>query len=790
VLKAAFRGQHLGGTDCRHSRGKTFLMIWGVFRRAKRKDPPPARIGVEESPQRGLLLSDKPITSEAEDRFGFRAFADAVARSLLEMVPPDGLVISIEGEWGSGKTSALELALRRLKEREIARVSGCSVEGLSEKKPSELEAEWTALEERRQVHIVRFNPWIFAGQENLVRAFFVEVGASIGHGQSGAVRRALDGLRDRLPAVGAIVGAGGGLLIGGPAGAAVGATAGRAGGDAAAASFKRDRTLETLKRDLAEALRDQGSRIVIVMDDLDRLSPDEMRLMFSLVKSLGDLPNVVYLLCFDRKVVTQALSQGANAVHLDFLEKIIQVHLQLPLIWSSDRDELLFARLNAITEGYELHDAERWARVFRDAVAPYFETPRDVGRLANALQVIWPPVAGDVDITDLVLLTTLQIFEPSAYQLVAENIEALSGDVVNFEDKKEFAIRLTPGHAERLEVAKKAMAHLFPRLAEGWGVSTWDHESYLKRRGHRRISTSEYYRNYFAFGRDPDRITKGHIRNIVTAQNPAPLLKETLERLKGQTARNQVSRVSGFLEQLIEEVASEPVLSEALLKALLSESDWLIRQGDEVWDFFFQDNLRRLVNVVTAGLETHVAEKRADLMAISVSCSDGFTLTASVLSRVAEQHGLYGGEAKHEADRLIPDKDVVLDLIRVAVLRIRTLGSSKQLLASPRPGRLLWLWHLWAGSDEVRSWVSEQLEDEKAVLDLVRSLLLTGSYVSAGAAPTPSIDRAAYGSFIDIDVLMKRLTELADKAGSDSEQRKLKDGFIAALEAHEAFRRV
>ena len=63
-------------------------------------------------------------------------------------------------------------------------------------------------------------------------------------------------------------------------------------------------------------------RNIVIIDDIDRLAPSEMRLIFSLVKSLGDLPNVVYLLSFDRAVVTRSLAAGEDGVSADFLEKI------------------------------------------------------------------------------------------------------------------------------------------------------------------------------------------------------------------------------------------------------------------------------------------------------------------------------------------------------------------------------------------------------------------------------------------------------------------------------------
>lgn len=122
------------------------------------------------------LLSDKPITSESEDVLGLTSFADALAKSLGEMAPEEGLVVSVEGEWGAGKTSAIQLTQRRLIIRELARELGVPLAELESREWSSIEANWDSLVDKRRTHIVRFNPWNFSGQDNLVRAFFLRLG--------------------------------------------------------------------------------------------------------------------------------------------------------------------------------------------------------------------------------------------------------------------------------------------------------------------------------------------------------------------------------------------------------------------------------------------------------------------------------------------------------------------------------------------------------------------------------------------------------------------------------------
>ena len=61
-----------------------------------------------------LPHNDQPIETPAEDRFGVDPFAHALAASILKMQSPRGSVIGLNGPWGSGKSSAVNLCRHHL----------------------------------------------------------------------------------------------------------------------------------------------------------------------------------------------------------------------------------------------------------------------------------------------------------------------------------------------------------------------------------------------------------------------------------------------------------------------------------------------------------------------------------------------------------------------------------------------------------------------------------------------------------------------------------------------------
>ena len=139
-------------------------------------------------------------------------------------------------------------------------------------------------------------------------------------------------------------------------------------------------TYEKLKKQLVKSRK----RFLITIDDIDRLDETDMMLVIRMVKSIGQLPNTIYLLSYDRDVVWKMLDNGArstqlkSAEHMDtpsFAEKIIQQELELPkpsqntLLGMLDK-EIAFMIGSA-------KSSTRWSIILRDGVHRWIRSPRD-----------------------------------------------------------------------------------------------------------------------------------------------------------------------------------------------------------------------------------------------------------------------------------------------------------------------------------------------------------------------------------------------------------------------------
>jgi hypothetical protein len=357
------------------------------------------------------------------DLYGRKTFAELVGTLLVQ--PPDspGIVIGIEGAWGSGKTTVVRYIVQALK-----------------RTPNKAPI------------IVEFNPWMLAGADALVEALLTELAAGIG---AGARKKKA---KKYLEVTGKILGYAGllrhmkylkyvpGVSFAGVAAEDVGNALHKAGEMATAAATRADdakkvveeaETLVAVKSGLAErkkevvrALKKLDRSIVVVVDDLDRLTPDEIKAVFRTIKAVADFPRVAYLLAYDRRVVSESLGGGPIAGGDAYIEKIVQVVYPIspafPWLlrdhFSKDLDALL-SRLARQLQSYET-DLLGTATALVCNLCRY---PRDIVRLMNRLTVSLASTAHEVNAADVVVAEALFQRFPQIRDALIRNPEQFTG---------------------------------------------------------------------------------------------------------------------------------------------------------------------------------------------------------------------------------------------------------------------------------------------------------------------------------------------------------------------------
>ena len=320
------------------------------------------------------LRGDNPISAEDEDVFKRAPVADAFAQEVLALDASEGATVGVFGPWGSGKTSLVNLARRTF--------------------------------EGARVPVLDFNPWMFSRAEQLVERFFAELSAELKLRDLGAVGEALEDYGGALSGnVGAIAKIAGVLLQ-----RREGGTSGR-------------------RKKVTSTLRKRDRPIVVVLDDIDRLSPSEIREIFKLVRLTASFPNIVYIVLCDRQRVEGALSEQGLPGR-DYLEKIIQWSFNLPEVpthlLAYQLYEAIVIALADIESPGPL-DKVVWDGIRDDIVRPLIRNMRDVRRYAIAIRATVGGLDGQVARGDVLALEAIRLFLPDVFRLLPGAIDGLTG---------------------------------------------------------------------------------------------------------------------------------------------------------------------------------------------------------------------------------------------------------------------------------------------------------------------------------------------------------------------------
>lgn len=175
-----------------------------------------------------------------------------------------------------------------------------------------------------------------------------------------------------------------------------------------------------------------SSHIVVMIDDVDRLSVDEIADLARLIKSSADFKNVTYVLLADEDYISAALAEFAPKMSdsietgRSYLEKLIPIALHVPRISSARLEEKAWLMISSLLSGL-IDRPDEVLPTSKDFIRPYLINMRAVIRFFNSLKSqIYFLVDGEkrrlsIDINDFLQLTALRIFEPAFYSAIYEN---------------------------------------------------------------------------------------------------------------------------------------------------------------------------------------------------------------------------------------------------------------------------------------------------------------------------------------------------------------------------------
>jgi tetratricopeptide (TPR) repeat protein len=351
------------------------------------------------------------------DPLGYERFVETISRLIVASADSTPLAISIEGEWGMGKTSAMQMLLDRLDGRRFST-------GLADNDRFRFE-DWRCI-------TIWFNVWKYRGTD-VQRAFLNEVYEEIPH-------KWLLGPMMWFHMLGLAVDTASSVL---PFGGVM-ARATKDLDERAKWRVKAEGDFKTILR----RLRGWDGRhplVVIFIDDLDRCAPTEVARVLEMMKLFFDTRGCVFVLGFDLKLVADSVRrdyQGVIGDGLDYLKKIVQVNYALPVPSESGFAALvevsvhmagLAATLEALDSHIIEHEAhqmaqegeqhERLPKYVRLIACGTGGNPRELKRFLNTFVVNVQLIDGENYYPSLCVLLLLQVHWVRCYFEIVRTVK-------------------------------------------------------------------------------------------------------------------------------------------------------------------------------------------------------------------------------------------------------------------------------------------------------------------------------------------------------------------------------
>ncbi len=481
--------------------------------------------------------TDTPIQDSKDDVLGRAKLAESFSEQILSLDASAGVVVGVLGPWGSGKTSFVNLTKPHL------RKAGAT--------------------------IINFNPWMFSGTEQLVESFFGELSEQLRTRDCSCFDKLADSLKDygeifaRVKCVSVF---GLGMLL--------------------ISKYLRrgEEGIDKRKNKVTTALAALDKPIVVIVDDIDRLTVAEIRNVFQLIRLTGNFPNVIYITEFDRKVVEEALEKE-GAPGRDYLEKILQLAIDLPVISEEVLARQVAQEIESALSDIENKgpfDKDRWYDVFPEIIRPLMTTLRHVRRYCTALPGTVKSLEGQVALVDVLALEAVRMFLPDLFAELHKSIPDLTtisdrrpsryGDPSPLTDQINNLIELAGEHKK---VARRVINLLFPaaqrHIGNGVSYSTDSRTAWLRER---RVAHEDILRLYlerFPSGKFQAFIDAeqawGHMTDKEAFDNylrslPIERLQDIIERLKvyeEQFTREHVEPGSVVLLNLLPDLPDQRV---------------------------------------------------------------------------------------------------------------------------------------------------------------------------------------------------------------------------------------
>ncbi|HDN2511949.1 TPA: NTPase [Providencia rettgeri] len=715
------------------------------------------------------MILDKSVVHPSQDRYGFLHIARQLSGAIHSIGREGSAVIGIEGAWGSGKTSLLNL-LR-----------------------SELDKE-----KNERTYILNISPWLDGDGISPVETLLLPVARIIADEEekllsprkrkrlrkknelteSGkSVLRYSQATARHLTPVAEFAS----LIPGVP-------NVGKALKSFSEVKLKEGKkTTAELRTDIAEKISELDLSFIVLLDDLDRLEPVQAIEIIRLIKSVADFPRFRYILCYDKAVLAHAIKTGLGVEDGNaYLQKIIQIPFSLPILESFDLRLQFFEGAVSLFEAINGYPPENQILTDLNTITDIFgaalRTPREVQLSLNAIAFRYPGVRDYVYLPDLCFLQLVHVTNGALYgwieKYLTEYAVISSGDGSVTEKEQEqlrndFTNAVNNQHC-LLDLLVYSLHNLLPGI-EGYDLETLkffgqcSEDEKTAMVAQRRISSSVYWRYYFAFSAPQDVLPPEFFTKLFTlARIPnkeIDLASELLSKInsKGISSRTWYEHI---LSQLTTNMLKERNFDECagLLKFFFNYADGVMAYYYERNQWFSPHKLgtEEVVNNLLRRLLDLDRPLGIRLLKQLVMKGSAWNFATRYLRYLLWQNGMAGYRETIMDNRILENAEVVL-LCKLMSRRLRMRNIQNKLFQLDNLLSYIYAWREIDSPKIVCRYIRRVCREDDGFLNLLLRLRRVIFTSDRGAYRELRINDVSHLTGFSEDIIVSRLERIRNE---------------------------
>jgi predicted KAP-like P-loop ATPase len=778
---------------------------------------------------------DAPISGLSEDQLNRREFSSLIAKSIRNIdVRGGSFTVAITGDWGEGKTSVMNMIVQWLLHDEMSSASGrgiyfsslsaewnheqvtqaqkdyrlvsayADVQHLHNKTLELSDVRWlertfqqitkdelkakNALQYFKLRHycmnhpkvlVFRFSPWVVTKKEQIALNFVSELAKAL-NGKCGIeVDREIEAVRNRIVTLLQVAGAAGDIYTGTSAGSFISHLLAKSAKHGSSELETLDGLMERLSTALFNA--PQLEKVLVVIDDLDRLSPAEVVEMLSVIKGIANLPKTVHLLGYAESELASRIKRQLGIDGNQFLEKIVQQKFALSQVPLGSLEEVVFSGIERQSSNENTIQADGFENAWRDVVRNYVQTMRDAKRVNNSFLFAHSALSKITFAPDLLVVETLKMCEPDIYNWLrtkldrqieeSQNLGTFNNKVPREEylEQKIAELSLKQGR----EFALRALSYLMPET--GFNPVR---NSYRRKTGSvdRPFHELDYRPNYFVLSAVGQAWSRDDLDTSATES-----IAQKIDRLLAEIQKQPTERQSGLRATLLSEIDDLLERNEwdnqETFVALNAKAPELIRQGDMNTSWYMSNNRDRLRGMLIRILTRALEVDRAKIFQAALTSSNDISLICDVArSSFVDKNsdGKQLGEINfgQESETLY---QALLD-------RVAGLANSRKIWAQANPGSIFWFWRFAVGIEDPKRLILDSLNsavDRASVYELFLSQIL-----SSNRGLYERISKKSISTIIEPDTLYGLATK--DLDSTDISLAENAKRFVTAFDEYDA----